>query len=164
MTERLPDFIDPLALIKKQADLRGTVPLALMPRVVESVMAAAGEVDIELHFRREEGVPTVSGRVAAELTLQCQCCLEPMSFRVDSQVKLGVVATLEEANLLPESHEPLLIGDSPQVRLLDIVEDELLLALPIIPQHQHCGASAKSELDGSGAKNPFGVLAVLKQV
>ncbi|BBL69981.1 YceD family protein [Methylogaea oryzae] len=165
MTERLPDFIDPLGLVKKQADMRGTAAVAQMPRLVEAVMEPVGEVEIELHFRREGRVPTIEGRVSADLTLQCQCCLGPLAWRVDSPVKLGVVATLEEANLLPETHEPLLIGDDPQVRLLDIVEDELLLALPIIPQHSRCGAHAEPEsLEEPGRKNPFGVLAALKKV
>lgn len=162
MVERLPDFIDPLSLVKKQADLRGRIPLAAMPRVRESVSALDGEAEVELHFRREGRVPTVSGRVAATLTLQCQSCMEPLLLPVESEVHLGVVATLEQADALPETLEPLLMGEASSIPLLDIVEDELLLALPIIPRHEQCSAKAQPEPQGDGKKNPFGVLAVLK--
>lgn len=162
MSERLPDFIDPLSLVKKQADLRGRIPLAAMPRVRDSILAPDGEAEVELHFRREERIPTISGRVAATLTLQCQSCMEPLLLPVESEVHLGVVATLEQANALPESLEPLLIGEAGSIPLLDIVEDELLLALPIIPRHEHCNTQVQPEPQGEGRKNPFGVLAVLK--
>lgn len=102
MTESVPDFIDPLSLAKKGADMQVSIPIALMPRVAPALMAPEGEVEVVLRFRREAGVVAIEGSVVAELPLQCQCCMERMIWRVDSPVKLGVVATLEEANLLPE--------------------------------------------------------------
>ncbi|TAN52769.1 MAG: hypothetical protein EPN21_03175 [Methylococcaceae bacterium] len=190
MTESVPKFIDPFSLIKQQAKLQGTVPVAALQRLSESLMTPDGEVAWTLRFRRMGSVAAITGNVAATLTLQCQCCLESLTWQVDAPINLGVVSSLDEANLLEEPYEPLLLTDSAQVCLLDIIEDEVILALPIIPQHAYaCRAQtsapgnvrlhpatdarpAKSsaqravpgldEDDEPGGKNPFGVLAALR--
>lgn len=165
MAVLVPDLIDPLNLIKKRVDLRGTVAVAALPRLVDTVLAPDGEVAWALHFGREDGVAAITGSVAAELTLQCQCCMESLLWRVDGQIRLGVVRTLEKADKLPEAYEPLLLDESSQVCLLDIIEDEVLLALPIIPQHSHaCRAIPARPASATERTNPLSVLAALKKV
>ena len=80
------------------------------------------------------------------------------------QVSLGVVASLEEADRLRESYEPLLFDGGAPIRLSDLVQDELVLAIPPIPQHADCGSAAHAgPLAETGHReNPFAVLAQLK--
>lgn len=188
MTEFVPKFIDPLSLIKQQADRQGTTPIALLPRLCESLTAPDGEVRWQLHFRRQGNVAAITGSVTTELILQCQCCLERLIWPVEAPINLGVVTSLDEANLLPEPFEPLLLDTETQISLLDIVEDEVILALPIIPRHpqvcqamppppdnirQHPASNARrpvqraepgiaeQETDDPDGEHPFGVLAAL---
>lgn len=169
MLDRSPEFIDPVALAEKRRQFTGSLSLSKMPRVQELdlLLEREGEVGFELHFEKAGRVVAVTGAVDAELRLQCQCCLGELPWSVHSQVRLGVVKTLAEADLLPESYEPLLLEED-TIALIDIVQDEILLALPTIPQHGHCEPAVqvkKQETAPESPKrpNPFAVLAELKK-
>jgi len=69
--------------------------------------------------------------------MYCQRCLEPVSIDLDCQVSLALVESEEAASRLPDSMEPLISPDE-TVDLLELIEDELILALPIVPRHTSC--------------------------
>ncbi len=86
------------------------------------------------------------------------------------EVRLGLVVSDEEARQLPEGMEPLLVTESP-MPLSEIVEDELILALPLIPMHSPDACKGVeplrrsrviAESDQERADNPFAVLESLK--
>jgi uncharacterized protein len=169
MVDHLPEFIDPLALAEKRRQFKGSLSLSKMPRVqaLEWLSERNTEVGFELRFEKDGKVVVVIGRVEAELQLQCQCCLGVLPWSVHSPVKLGVVKTLAEADLLPESYEPLLLEED-NIALVDIVQDEILLALPTIPQHGTCEPARQTQKketapDSPKRPNPFAVLAELKK-
>jgi uncharacterized protein len=108
------------------------------------------------------------------LHLTCQRCLEAMAVPVDATIALALVRGVAGADDLglaavegvPEELDALSLGQDP-IRPLDLVEDELLLAIPQIPLHlaQECGAPEPSALPQSepeGRENPFAVLAALR--
>ena len=169
MAEHLPEFIDPLALADKGRQFKGSLPLSKMTRLQDLLADGQGEAGFVLRFGRDGKVATVTGVVEAELALQCQCCLGAIPWPVHCQVSLGVVRSLAEADLLPESYEPLLLEED-SMPLADIVQEELLLALPAIPQHEVCEPAAQAapieEIKSPEVPkrpNPFAVLATLKQ-
>ena len=169
MPDHLPEFVDPFSLAEKRRQFKGSLPLSKMLRVQEVglLLEREGNVSFDLRFEKEGRTVVVAGHVEAELQLQCQCCLGALDWPVHSQVKLGVVRTLAEADLLSESYEPLLLEED-TVALVDIVQDEVLLPLPTVPQHGHCEPSAqikKKEVASESPKrpNPFAVLAELKK-
>jgi uncharacterized protein len=101
------------------------------------------------------------------MTLRCQRCLEALVYRVDSEMSLALVSGMDGARQLPERYDPLLVSDR-LIRPRDLIEDELLLALPQIPMHDPEACKAMSaELDvgqeQSGKANAFAVLADLKR-
>jgi len=163
MLDRLPDSIDPLEFAEKKRRIVGSIPLNKMERIRDRVLNGEGEAKVDLEFKKEGRRAVVSGGVEADLKLECQCCLEPLDWPVRSEVHLGVVSSIDEGNLLPEPLEPLLLDETGVVDLVDIVQDELLLATPSIPQHSHC-ASPKTETDADSRENPFAVLAQLKTI
>jgi uncharacterized protein len=172
-SERLPVHIDPLRMVEARRVLHGSITLAEMARLLEAVVAAPGEVQVSLEFGRDvEGIRYMRGILQAELVLECQRCLGNMDFQVDSRFQLALVRSMEEAEKLPSHYEPLLLDGEP-LFLRDVLEDELLLALPIIARHAdtncHGGLNAAGQEDdlaidtGSTDKpNPFSVLANLK--
>ncbi len=166
MVEHLPERIDPLALAEKRRQFKGSLPLSQLVRLQDVLLNPEGLVRFELRFGKDGKLSAVTGSVEAYLELQCQCCLGPIAWPVDSQVKLALVGSIDEADLLPESYEPLLLEEE-TILLTDIIQEELLLAIPSIPQHGQCKASAPKEVakmpDTPKRPNPFAVLAELKK-
>jgi uncharacterized protein len=166
MLEQPPEIIDPLVLVEKRRQLKGSLPLSKMLRLKDILFVQEGEVNFELKFEKDGKIAAVTGVVEAELQLQCQCCLGSISWPVRSRVSLGVVRSIDEADLLPEPYEPLLLDANDTFPLSDLIQDELLLAVPQIPQHDRCEtADLKMEPVASDIPkraNPFAVLAKLK--
>jgi uncharacterized protein len=99
--------------------------------------------------------------------LRCQRCLGPLAIDVDAAFALAFVTGLEEAGALPEPYEPAVVEDG-RVRPLELVEDELLLAVPGIPLHEEgaCRAPTADVAATEGAsqdESPFAVLASLRK-
>jgi uncharacterized protein len=163
MLDCLPNSIDPLEYAEKKRRIVGSVPLNRMSRVRDMVLNKKGEAKVNLEFRKEGRRAVVSGRVEADLELECQCCLEPLDWPVRSEVNLGIVSTIDEGNLLPEPLEPLLLDETGMIDPADIVADELVLAIPSVPQHPQC-VLPKTETDAESRENPFAVLAQLKTI
>jgi len=166
MVEHLPELIDPLALAEKNRQFKGHLPLSKMTRIQDVLLRREGEVSFELRFGKDGKFAVVTGMVEADLELQCQCCLGPIAWTVSSRVNLAVVSSIDEADLLPDAYEPLLLEED-SIPLADIIQEELLLAVPTIPQHGQCEASAPRERVPMPTipqrPNPFAVLAKLKK-
>jgi uncharacterized protein len=135
MLGRLPEFIDPLRLAQQQRVLKGKISLSYMKRLVPFLATTEGAVDVDLNFGIDEfGVHYIQGGFDTVLDLICQRCLEPMTTRLGGPVSLGIVRSEAEGERLPGHYEPLIIG-SDAVLLPAIIEDEVMLALPIVPMH-----------------------------
>lgn len=160
MTGSLPELIDPLEFVEKRRRIQGTLPLSRMERMGSVVLNPDAWVELDLTFGREDRWPVVTGHIKAQLVLECQCCLEPLTWPVENDLRLGIVSSIDEGNRLPDSLEPLLLADDAMVALSDLVEDELLLAIPPIPQHTNC--TLKTEHSSESSRSAFAVLAQLQ--
>lgn len=161
MNGSLPELIDPLEFVERKRQVQGTLPLSRMTRVQEVILNTDGSVNVELVFNREDRTPVISGRIEAHLVLECQCCMEPLTWPVASEIRLGIVSSIDEGNLLPDSMEPLLLESGTLVSLGDLVEDELLLAIPPIPQHSNCVSMTQRAAQES-SRSSFAILAQLQ--
>lgn len=168
MSHRFPEYLDPWQACGKEREFAGTYRLADLDRLTPLLASVEGEAAFALRFGHDdERRPTVTGHVDANLSLICQRCLQPMDLAVHSVVALSPVQGLEESTRLPELLDPLLV-ENHRVCLRDLVEDELIMALPSIPRHaaSECRAAEDgnggNETNGEDADNPFAVLAALK--
>lgn len=150
--------------------LEGTVPLSELPRLADLLADNAGGVRVRLRFGRDpQGIATVETRLEADLLLRCQACLEPYRQSLAASTTLALVSSEGEAERLPATYDALELGEEPFV-LRTLVEDELILALPIIPRHPRgeCPGEGWVEQnraasnDGEAEENPFAVLKRLK--
>ncbi len=89
--------------------------------------------------------------VEAELPLVCQRSLQPYLEPVKRHSLLAVVESIEEQELLPEHYEPVLVEQG-RMALLEVVEDELLLAVPQVPRRPRGGGSRP--FDGRAPRRP----------
>lgn len=166
----LPVTIDPIQLAERGAQLSGTLPLKSMPRLAQGSLEGSGDVSVELDFEREEGeqVFVMHGRLRVRLRVTCQRCLEAMDLELEAAPWL--ILTKSGARLdQREGDTDILVADKP-LSLSGLVEDELLLALPMVPMHapDRCPVKVRAagiapEPAARSGKNPFSVLGRLKK-
>lgn len=166
MPEQLPETADFLKQAERNVSLEGSLPLASLERLSEIVSDTAGELHARLSFGDKAGFHCLTGSVEANLKLICQRCLEPMDFRASGSFKFGLVLDEEEINDLPAALEPYLVEGDEQ-SIIDLLEDELLLALPIAVTHQEeCSEFLKKHDEQKRAEkeasSPFAVLKGMK--
>lgn len=163
----LPEQIDPFRLAEQGVTLNGVSPLADMSRLKPSMSPQGALARARFEFGTDEqGVCFLNGHVEATLILECQRCMEPFEYAIITDFALGVVHTLEESKQLPEQYDPALVQDG-QLALRELIEDELILNLPIIPKHEPEACRLSLPIQDSGweqgeVKNPFRVLELLK--
>ena len=112
----------------------GAVPVAKLPRVAATLAKASGELHVELQATRdEEGQDWLHGEIRGRLPLTCQRGLHAFDWNCDVALSLALVRSeAEEQKLLKDTESYLVEGD--ELPLRDLVEDEVLLALPMMPR------------------------------
>lgn len=120
-------------MVQGRRSFQGRLPLSALRRLATSLAASDGEVDYELAFGKDEfGVSGVHVKATAALPLTCQRSLETFKFPVSIDARLGFIVDEADEAALPAGYEPLLL-DEAGLRPADVIEDELILALPIVP-------------------------------
>ena len=136
--------------------------------MLPALVAQDGDLQVVMELGRDpDGTYYLAGTIRGEVQLCCQRCLEAMPMSLDLEFRLGLVQSQEAASRLHGSYEPLLVTAEPAL-LADIVSDEVLLALPIVPLHDdraECRSLTKEYQSPNmpQRENPFAVLAELKQ-
>jgi len=166
MSQHFPDLLDPRRFADLGKHFAGEIPLTAFSRLGPLLLDCTGDVEFELRFQREGQRAVIRGRARAEVQLECQRCRGPMAFEVVSEICLAAVEALGEAERLPEPYDPLLL-EAPTIKLVELLEDELLLSLPQVPMHAlgQCTAAQADKRAEAAAdeENPFAVLAELKR-
>jgi len=141
---QLPADIEPILLAEKRAHLIGVLPLKAMPRLAQAGLDGTGEAQVDLHFGHAKigNVYEMTGRLRATVRVACQRCLEPMALTLETDVRLLLLRPGERPEGLAPEVEALVV-DRP-LRLSELVEDELLLAMPMIPLHPVEACAAKN--------------------
>jgi DUF177 domain-containing protein len=168
MLDRLPDLVDPIAFAERRRELTGKIKIKEFKRLSELLADNQGEILLDASFYKSGRLAIIQGKISGELTVTCQSCMSSMIWPIDIGINLGVVASLEQADLLASEYEPLLLEED-KISLLELVEDELLIALPDFPRHDfECMESKYSPTElpvdnkQTMSENPFSVLAKLK--
>jgi uncharacterized protein len=168
MMNHLPDRLDLYAAAEAGRHLRGRIELGRLTRALALLESRDGELEVDLQLGRdEEGTHFLAGSLRGSLVLRCQRCLEPLDYPLNVDFRLGLVHGDEQVRRLSDCYEPLMIADEP-ASLAEIITDEVLLALPIVPVHSGVNACRLPVMDGQTPEgerreNPFAVLAQLKQ-
>lgn len=170
----LPRMLNPFKFAEQHSRLAGELALDVMPRLhdvchfkQEGVVKffLAGGID-------QQGFCYLKGEVDADIKLQCQRCLQPMDYHVKTEFFLSPVHDEKEEAKLPLAYEALyLIQPEIEIALLNIIEDEILLALPLVPKHSAKKCTTKKVLPSSKiedaqktkSSHPFAALKKLKK-
>ncbi|RDE24722.1 hypothetical protein DV711_03815 [Motiliproteus coralliicola] len=163
----LPTSIDTRRAAEQGRLIEGTVKLEKLSRLGSYLVDSEGEVTVDLTFGMdEERIRFVKGTAVASVKMTCQRCLEPVTLELEAEMNMGIVADDEAAKQLPRYYDPYVV-DGPKQDLHQLIEEELILTLPLIPQHQDCVVKteygqAPEPSEGNDEANPFNVLAQLK--
>ncbi|MGG8873342.1 YceD family protein, partial [Escherichia coli] len=77
----------------------------------------------------------LNGDAKVTVTLECQRCGKPFTHQVYAMYCFSPVRSDEQAEALPEVYEPIEVNEFGEIDLLALVEDEIILALPVVPVH-----------------------------
>ena len=147
--------IDGLEFARTGSKLQGALPVAGFLRLRDALCTSKGAVQYELlGVPEEQGRPALKLKVAGELQFVCQRCLGALEFPLHIDVSLQLAATQAELDAEPltaEGPERIVAGREMPVR--DLVEDELLLAIPLVLRHDRCAGGGPQVLNEK--RSPF---------
>lgn len=170
MLDQLPILINPTSFCDRGKQLVGHLKISELKRLSAGLFDSSGDVDVQLLFDKEGRVPTIQGVIKANLVLECQSCLDKVVYPIDRAVKLGIVLNMEQADRLASDCDPLIL-EAEKILLAELIEDELLLAVPDFPRHEHVCVEQdevksvviiEDKQDLTKKDNPFSILATLK--
>ncbi|ACF50572.1 DUF177 domain-containing protein [Stenotrophomonas maltophilia] len=168
MSANVPETLDAWRMVVARRRFDGQVSLAELTRLQGLVADTDGECVYSLEFGRDDilRVSYVELTIDTALPLTCQRSMQRFLLPVKVTQRLGLIRDEDEESSLPEEYEALLVPEDGQLRPLDLVEDELVLAVPVVPLSPDGEAVDKdwapSEEETKKA-NPFAALAALKK-
>ena len=156
-----PAAIDGLAFARNAERVEGRLALDAMPRLARSGCSAAALGFVLAGEINQRGKPGLKLAVDGSVRLQCQRCLESLEFPLHLDVQLELAAN-EAQVAAGDDDEVDRILAGPDMDVAALVEDEVLLGLPMVPKHAQCKAAAGSEV--TARPSAFEKLAVLKKL
>lgn len=169
----VPDHVEYRRFATQGRKIEGIIPLASLPRVVSAVCDlpakdAVARLQLELAEDSQRRVHA-TGRISARVVLQCQRCTQLFEETIETAIAAVIVSDDESAADVPRADEPIM-ADGDRLDVRGLVEEELLLALPMVARCDNPQCRARYETDATVAEtrspqrkdNPFAVLKQLK--
>jgi uncharacterized protein len=169
--------IDTRDFTRSASRTAGACAIAGLGRLADLLADTQGDVRWELageSARRADGGSDAHLALSFGATLRMGCvrCLEPVAVQVDERrhYRMVVSESIAEREDLESEDFDLLCHD-PRLDVLDLLEDEVIMALPIAPRHADCQppaeagapAAAAGDDDGQERVHPFAALASLRR-
>ncbi|WP_371372442.1 23S rRNA accumulation protein YceD [Thalassotalea aquiviva] len=166
---KLPVTIDPYKSAQRRLVCDGFFESVGLKRLLDESEKAHEHVNVIMKFEvDEQGLVLITGEASTSVSLICQRCNHSYEQELAVKFAFSPVKNEEDAEHLPSDYDAIELDENGEVNLRDLVEDELILALPLIPKHEPSDCSGDS--DSSWGKlpdtlekpNPFDVLKQLK--
>ena len=171
LNDSLPKYFDPRKNASYELTLNGRLPLNQLEELCAALASDVGDVVILLNFRVDEDRRYIAtGNLKSQVQITCQRCLGPVTYDLDIDLSLAFVYDEDHAKNIPEEYDPVVMTDG-EVVLSKMVEQELILALPIVVYHDESGcnpaalkyaSSIDDATDEEIKPNPFSILANFK--
>jgi uncharacterized protein len=124
----------------------------------ELVLVSGGNSQIWMHLKAEVDLP-----------MQCQRCMGPVKLAVKANAAFRFVSDEATAEAEDDESEEDLLVLAPELNVLELIEDELIMSTPIVPKHEKCptlvpmsAVDEAFEVALETRPNPFATLAQLK--
>lgn len=150
-------LIDSIDFARQGKELRGQVSLSELPKVAEWLASDAEQVAFALVGRLENGEEVLELSFQGQCQLVCQRCLEPLSHAINVSSIFWVVPESQFNEFSDDGDGRESIKADRQLDVYGLLEDELLLSLPLSPRH----LETQCESLGTKAQETHGAFAVL---
>lgn len=156
-------FIDSLDFACKGSEIQGEVPLTEMHRLQDKLAVPEGKINYVVRgFQDRNGRPMLEVALTGMCQLRCQRCLDGMTYPIQLFSRLLLVQESELDEFSDEDDEQDSIPADNRLDVFALLEEEILLSLPFAPVHPSGACQFVAEGSGQSEKNPFAVLAGLK--
>ena len=154
--------------VSQKGYFEGEIPLSELGRVGELLHSGKSDLQgrkIALKFEfvsNEYEIPMLVGRLETSLELECQRCLNVLEWPMPLDFSLMIDASDE---LVRDSSVDTLYSEDGFIDIVEVVEDELILAIPLVAMHEDTACSENwqvAESETAIKDNPFAVLQQLK--
>ena len=165
----LPRHIDLERIGREPRAYAGKLPSQSMAKLMGLVDDAAGiEASIQVAWAQDQTHAAIRGECGAYVTLICERCLEPMDTRLAGEFEVLAVDRAQQADDLPVDQA---VVEAPrgQLDVVSLIEDELILGLPVVPRHEDTACDGGQRHFGPEdeplpqAESPFAALGALRQ-
>ena len=180
-TTHRPDRLDIRSFAQDATQLSGSLSLSKLERLAQDLYRLDADLDSQTLQWEAAGssIPIAGGaaqpwlhlEVSLQAPMQCQRCLEQVVLPVQIARDFRFVKNEEEANAQDDEAEEELLVIAKQFDLLELIEDEIIMALPMVPLHDTCPkkvklASSAEDFEAAldAKPNAFAALGVLKKV
>lgn len=145
--ETMPDLLDPFVMAERGAELAFERPLAGLTRIRDLLLEDSGKVRAELRFWQDRAeLPRLEARLYADPVLRCERCLQSFRTQLETEIEQVLVRNEEEADAAElQGEEALVVNDARSFSLQAWLEDELILALPVVAQHPSGECTIRTE-------------------
>jgi len=149
----------------QNSEFNGRIALARLPRLSSLVIPDDAEIEVTFEFTINlYQHPSIKGHIDTELQLECQRCLQPMAHKLSLDFDLLIDASDEDVQSFKIDT---VFSDEGYLDVYEVIEDELILALPLISMHEDSACNKNWTADTlpddiEPENNPFAVLQTLK--
>ena len=175
-----PAQIEPFKWAEQGYAWAGTLPLSRFVRITREAVGSIDNqlitIDCKLSMDAYHRIIWLDGHVETQVPVECQRCLDSVEISLSSDFHLALVDDESLIERLDEDADFIVLGESEATTkgsydapatadLLSLIEDELLLLMPLSAKHDACEHKhqpAVEELVEEKRDNPFDVLAGLK--
>lgn len=154
-------FIDSVDFARNGKELRGEVGFAELPRLSDLLAKSEGALAYEVRGYQEGDNDMLVLSLHGVCTLECQRCMGWMSYLVDITSRLQILPA-DKLDETEEDDDVDRIEATPQLDVLALIEEELLLGMPFAPRHPE-GECFPAANHLQQKASPFAVLAGLKK-
>ena len=149
---------------KKEISFSGLYQISDFPEISEISRNKKDNVRVDLAFYLNNNkTPCVEGIIELDIVLACQRCLDDLSIALEHNFNLAFVKHGQESDEL-DSHIELYVIEEEELATHDLISDEILLSIPMVPMHSHdCTKEInKQEIVEEKLENPFAILKNIK--
>ena len=164
LNKSLPDQIKLFNFAKKEISLSGLYQISDFPRITEIASNKKDNVRVELSFYlKNNKTPCVEGIIELDIVLTCQRCLDNLSIALKVNFNLAFVRNDQQSEEL-DSHYEIYVIEEEELATFDLISDEILLSIPMVPTHDYdCIKEInEQEIVEGKSENPFAILKKLK--
>ncbi len=168
---KLPVTVDPIRIAQQRLDFNVLVEAKRLCRIIEATSGMPSDAQVSLSFGVDvQGLVTIQGKVSLSVTLECQRCGETFEYPCNTEFRYSPVKNDSQVEDLPEAYEPIELDENGEIDPIAIIEDEVIVNLPLVALHaeEDCSVNPHDmtfgEIEPADEQpNPFAALSKLKR-